>query len=258
MLIINQFRRVYKHLRKSEKIQLGGLGFLMVLVSLAEVVSLGAVIPFLGVLMSPERVYGHQLTQPFVSFFEIDSPRALVLPLTLTFVAAAIIAGLLRVFLIRIQATLAATMGTGLSVKVFERILYQPYETQLAKNSSETLADVGKGQRLVGGLIQLGLIIVSSSLILISVVFTLMMIDPAVTMAVFLGFGFIFVVVVFVTRRKLSISGKAIAKQEVLVNKSIQEGVGGIRDRLAVFPWSLQHRIQTHWALAPTRVSSSQ
>ena len=154
MSIINQFRCVYRHLPKSEKIKLGVLTFLMVLVSLAEAVSLGAVIPFLGVLMSPEKVFGHALAQPFVSLFSIDSPRSLILPLTLSFVGAAIIAGLLRILLIRIQARFSATIGSGFSVKVYERILHEPYEKQVARNSSEALADVSKAQSLVGNLIQ--------------------------------------------------------------------------------------------------------
>ena len=232
MLIIEQFLCVYKHLPKSQKIQLGGLGFLMVLVSFAEVVSLGAVIPFLGVLTSPEMVYGHSLAQPFLRLFSIDSPRSLILPLTLTFVGAAIIAGLLRILLIRIQATLASTMCSGFSVKVYERTLHEPYENQVAKNSSEVLADVRKAQELVVNLIQPLLIMVSSLLLLTTVMVSLLIIEPIITTAVFLGFGFIYAFVVFLTRRNLLSNSKAIAKQSGLVNKAIQEGLGGIRDIL--------------------------
>jgi len=162
MSLIKQFFCVYKHLPKSQRIQLGGLCILMLLVSLAEVVSLGAVIPFLGILMSPEKVYGHTFAQPFLRLFSIDSPRSLILPLTLTFVVAALIAGVLRILLIRIQATLSATIGSGFSVKVYERTLHEPYENQVARNSSEVLADVRKAQELVVNLIQPLLIIVSA------------------------------------------------------------------------------------------------
>ena len=212
--------------------QLGALTFLMVLVSFAEVVSLGAVIPFLGVLMSPETVFGHAIAQPFVSLFSIDSPRSLILPLTLSFVGAAIIAGLLRILLIRIQARFSATIGSGFSVKVYERTLHEPYEKQVARNSSEALADVSKAQSLVGHLIQPLLIIVSSLLILTAVIVSLLIIEPIITLTVFLGFGFIYTCIVFLTRRNLSTNSKTIAQQSGLINKAIQEGLGGIRDIL--------------------------
>ena len=232
MLIFKQFLCVYKHLRKSEKIKLVALTYLMVLASLAEVVSLGAVIPFLGALMSPEKVYGHALAQPFVSLLSIDSPRSLILPLTLIFVGAAIIAGLFRILLIRIQAIFSATIGSGFSVKVYELIVHEPYEKQVARNSSEALADVSKAQSLVGNLIQPLLNIISSSLILIAVIVSLLIIEPIITLTVFLGFGFIYICVVFLTRRNLATNSKVIAKQGGLVNKAIQEGLGGIRDVL--------------------------
>jgi ABC-type multidrug transport system fused ATPase/permease subunit len=232
MLLINQFLCVYKHVPKSQKLQLGGLGFLMLLVSFAEVVSLGAVIPFLGVLMSPEKVYGHPFAQPFMSLFSIESPRSLILPLTLMFIGAALIAGTLRILLIRIQATLSATMGSSFSVQVYERILQQPYEIHVARNSSEALADVRKAQELVGNLIQPLLIIVSSLLILTAVIVSLLIIEPIITIAVFLGFGFIYACVVFLTRRNLATNSKVISNQSGLFNKAIQEGIGGIRDIL--------------------------
>ena len=234
MLIFKQFLCVYKHLPNSQRIQLSGLGFLMVLAALAEVVSLGAVIPFLGVLMSPEKVFGHALAQPFMSLFGIDSPRSLVLPLTSTFIGAALMAGILRILLIRIQTTLSVTISSGFSVQVYERILHQPYEMQVARNSSEALADVRKAQELVGTLIQPLLIIVSSLLILIAVIVCLIIIEPIVTTSVFLGFGFIYAGVVFLTRRNLSSNSKVIASQSGLVNKAVQEGLGGIRGSLVV------------------------
>ena len=232
MLIIKQFLFVYKYLPKLQKLQLGGMGFLIVFVSFAEVVSLGAVVPFLGVLMSPEMVYGHTLAKPFVRLFSIDSPRSLILPLTLIFIGAAINAGLLRILLIRIQSTLASKMGAGFGVKVFERILYQPYETQVSRNSCEALADVSKAQYLIGNLIQPILIIVSSLLILTVVIVSLLIIEPIITTTVLLGFGFIYAGIVFLIRRKLSTNSKVIAHQSGLVNKAIQEGLGGIRDIL--------------------------
>jgi len=232
MLIFKQFLCVYKHLPNSQRIQLSGLGIIMVLVSIAEVISLGSVIPFLGVLISPEKVYGHSFAQPFLRLLSIDSPRSLILPLTLTFIGAVLIAGTLRILLIRIQAILSATMGSSFSVQVYERILHQPYETQVARNSSEALADVRKAQDLVGNLIQPLLIMVSSLLILTAVVVSMLIIDPIITTAVFLGFGLIYACVVFLTKRNLLSNSKAIAKQSGLANKAIQEGLGGIRDIL--------------------------
>ncbi|NBO27283.1 MAG: ABC transporter ATP-binding protein, partial [Actinobacteria bacterium] len=116
--------------------------------------------------------------------------------------------------------------------KVFDRLLHEPYENQVARNSSEALADVAKAQSLVGNLIQPLLIILSSLLIFTGLIGSLMIVEPISTTTVFLGFGFIYACVVFLTRRNLSTNSEAIAKQVGLVNKAVQEGTGGIRDIL--------------------------
>ena len=66
---------------------------LIFVASLVEVVSVGAVLPFLGVLTAPEQVYQHPLMQPLIQTLELSKPSQLVLPLTLLFIIAAVLAG---------------------------------------------------------------------------------------------------------------------------------------------------------------------
>jgi ATP-binding cassette subfamily B protein len=71
--------------------QLALLLLLMVLASFAEVISIGAVVPFLVALTSPERVYEHQFAQSLIHAFEIQAPKELILPLTIFFSCAVLI-----------------------------------------------------------------------------------------------------------------------------------------------------------------------
>jgi ATP-binding cassette subfamily B protein len=52
----------------------------MTTASLAEVVSIGAVLPFLGVLTTPESVFEHQLMRPLIQLFNLSEPKELLLP----------------------------------------------------------------------------------------------------------------------------------------------------------------------------------
>ena len=54
--------------------------------SLAEIISIGAVLPFLGVITAPEQVYQHSLMQPVIQILELTEPRQLILPLTLSLI----------------------------------------------------------------------------------------------------------------------------------------------------------------------------
>ena len=86
--LIRQLYRLWHHISRRRRGQFGLLLVLMVLASLAEIVSIGAVLPFLGVLTSPERVFGHQLSQPYIQIFGLSDPKQLLLPLSLSMLQA--------------------------------------------------------------------------------------------------------------------------------------------------------------------------
>ena len=226
----NQIRRLWGHLSPRRKKQIAILAALMIVASFAEVVSIGAVLPFLGVLTSPEKIFAHDLAQPFIQLLQIQSAQDLLLPFTLVFVMAAVFAGLTRITLLWLQTRLSIAIGADFSFQVYERTLYQPYSLHVLRNSSEILAGSQKAKDLVGSVIQPILFILSSIVILLAVISTLLAIQPIIALAAFLGFGLIYAAVVAFTKRRIAKNSLTIATQQIRVAKAIQEGLGGIRD----------------------------
>ena len=64
--IISLLRRLWHHIGPRRQKQFGLLLVLMLLASFAEILSIGAVLPFLGVLTAPERVFAHVAAQPII------------------------------------------------------------------------------------------------------------------------------------------------------------------------------------------------
>ena len=54
-------KKLWQHLTKKRRIQFFLLLILMLLASIMEVVSIGAVVPFLGALTSPESIFKYKL-----------------------------------------------------------------------------------------------------------------------------------------------------------------------------------------------------
>jgi ABC-type bacteriocin/lantibiotic exporter with double-glycine peptidase domain len=231
-LIPSQIARLWGHLLLRRKKQLAVLSFLMIVASFAEVFTIGAVLPFLGVLTAPEKIFAHALTQPFITFMQIQTAQDLLLPFTLIFVMAAVFSGGARIALLWVQTRLSMAIGADFSVQVYERTLYQPYSLHVSRNSSEILAGARKAEALVGGIVQPILLVISSSTILVAVIATLLAIQPVIALAAFIGFGLIYAVLVFISRRRIAHNSQTIAAQQGRVTKAIQEGLGGIRDVL--------------------------
>lgn len=225
-----QISRLWGHLSPIRKKQLAILAVLMIIASFAEVLSIGAVLPFLGVLTSPEEIFSYGPAQPFLQLLRIQSAQELLPLFTLIFISAAIFAGLTRITLLWMQTRLSMAIGADFSARVYEYTLYQPYSLHVSRNSSEIIAGARKADNLGYNMIQPVLVMISSSVILVAVIGTLLAIQPVIAFAAFWGFGLIYAVVVFITRRRIAANSRTIANQQIRVTKAIQEGLGGIRD----------------------------
>jgi ABC-type multidrug transport system fused ATPase/permease subunit len=222
--------RLWHHLG-SRRWQLTYLLVLIVVSSFAEIVTIGAVLPFLGVLTAPERVFSHSTAQPFFHFLGLTSADQLLIPLTLGFVLVTIFAGLIRLLLLWTSTRLSFAIGADLSMSIYHRTLYQPYETHLSRNNSEVINSIfGKSNDIVHSIVLPAFTIISATVMLVAILTALLVIDPFVAFCAFGGFGLIYLTIFLFTRKRLLFNGKCIARESTNVMKSLQEGLGGIRD----------------------------
>ncbi len=206
---------------------------LMIFASLAEMVSIGAVLPFIAVLTSPDQVYEHELMATFIQLFNLTSPSQLVLPLTVVFIVAVVVAAIIQLSLLYFMNRLSFATGADLSVDVYRRTLYQGYAIQVRRNSSEIINSIITKTRVVtGGVIRPVLLLISSSLILIGVITVLFAINPLIALISSIVFGSLYFIVIRYTRQKVKKNSKTVAEQSTNMVKFLQEGLGGIRDVL--------------------------
>lgn len=226
-------QRLWGHVSVRRRVQFGSLLVLTVVAAFAEVLSIGAVLPFLGVLTAPEVVFSHPLAQPLVRALGLREPGQLLLPLTVIFSGAALLSGGMRLLLLWAQTRLGHAVGTEFSVEIYRRTLYQPYPVHLARNSSEVISGMTvKTSVLVNNTILPLLTITSAVVMLHAILVALVMIDPAVAIGAFAGFGVIYLLVIGLTKRSLARDSKSISRESTRVIKALQEGLGGIRDVL--------------------------
>ena len=67
----SNFIRVWKNLTRQRKINFIVLLILMILASFMEAVGISAVLPFIGVLASPSKVFEHEKAQYFIDLLNI-------------------------------------------------------------------------------------------------------------------------------------------------------------------------------------------
>jgi ABC-type multidrug transport system fused ATPase/permease subunit len=228
----NLLARLFNHLPPRRKLQLGLVTGLMLVSAFAEVVSLGAVMPFLGILVAPDRVFKHSIVADVVHAWGITSADQLVLPLTLAFVTAALIASAIRIFLLWVITRLAFATGSDLSIDVYRRTLYQPYQVHVARNSSEVISAITNKVNGVVGVLLSSMTIISSTLLLVAIMLVLIVINPMAASLAAVGLGASYAFITWISRRRLYLNSRRIAFEQTQVIKALQEGLGGVRDVL--------------------------
>jgi ATP-binding cassette, subfamily B, bacterial PglK len=231
--VFRQTKELLSFLSSKRRIQIGFIGILMIIGSLAEVASIGLVIPFLGALTAPEVIYQKPFLSPIIHYFGISSPEQLLLPFTLIFIVAVIFSSITRLIVLYATIRFSHAVGHDLGVNLYRRTLYQSYSFHSNQNSSDIINGIiVKVNTITGSVIKPLLIMISSILFILGIVTALIFVDTKTSILAFFGFGLIYFIVIKFTHKILHKNGQKIAHYSTQVIKSLQEGLGGIRDVL--------------------------
>lgn len=225
--------RLWSSFPAKRKKQFVGLLCLMVLSSIAEVLSIGALVPFLAVLTEPEAVFQNFLGKFLAEQFVYTETNQIQVFVTLTFAVFVLLAGSIRLLLVYASIRFSFRTGSDLSFDIYWRTLYQPYEVHIGRNSSDVISVIlTKTNSAVYEVILPVVMLGGAVALILAIVGSLVVIDPLLAGGMLGGFGFIYLAIGLIARKSLARNGELVAKESSRVVKSLQEGLGGIRDVL--------------------------
>ena len=225
--------RLWAHVEPRRRREFGFLMALTVAASMTEVLSIGAVLPFLAALANPDKVFANRFAQPFVDMLGLTAPAQIVLPLTILFCAAGLLAGATRILLLRVSLRLSFGVGADISNAVYRRTLHQPYSVHIARNSSEIINGISiKTNEVIFYVIMPGMILLSAAFMTLAIVGALSTFIPLAALLAFAVFGAFYGILIKNLRRRLKSNSERIARESTNGIRYLQEGLGGIRDIL--------------------------
>lgn len=196
--------------------------------AVAEMATLGAVIPFLGFLADPGKVEQYPWIQKFWGLLGLQPEDRLVMAAVL-FGLIAITAACIRILLTWVSSRFTYGLGGDFGAELYRQTLAQPYSWHISRNSSEILAGLQKVNSLVGVVNHLMLASIAFVL-MIGILAALIVIDAQTALTAAFGFTVFYGITSLVTSSRLKRHGTTVAKNETERVKAIQEGLGGIRN----------------------------
>lgn len=225
-------QRLWPHINSARRWQLGLFLALMVMTSFAEVLSIGALLPFLTILTAPQQLSSIPIVNALIGALGFSGAANVLLFVTIAFGVAVVLAGVMRLLLLWASTKLSFAIGADLSMSIYERTLYQPYQVHLARNSSEVVNAIATKTSSVITTLLMVLNLVSSAVMLAVILSALIFISPVVAFSALGGFGLIYLVVILLTRTRRIADSQRMAQESTKVIRILQEGLGGIRDVL--------------------------
>ncbi|MBD2429510.1 ABC transporter ATP-binding protein [Phormidium sp. FACHB-1136] len=231
--ILQDLRQLWLHLSPRRHWQLGLLLVALVLSSFSEMVSVGAIYPFLSALGNAQGLLQEPNLQPVFKLLRIDTPQRLVLIMALGFIGTLGVANGLRLLTLNLRYRLAAAIGADISSQVYYTTIYQPYRFHVKQNSSDLIQTVtGDTGQLTNGVLIPLVDLMANSILAPALILTLILIDWRIALGAALILGTAYIVLFRARQKQLRRNSAIFSQTGRLKVQIVQEGIGGIRDVL--------------------------
>jgi ABC-type multidrug transport system fused ATPase/permease subunit len=223
-------RELYASLTPRRRRQFYLVLMLMLAGALAELATIGAVLPFLSLLADPDRINRIPLLAAAFDAVGAHANSQRLFAAASLFIILAIVAAAVRLQLTWSSQNFIFRLGHELAVNIQRRILFQPYTFHISQNTSTLIASLEKVGTLVFyvllQLIQAAIAVVISIFIIAALIY----VDPFTALVSAAVFGLIYLIVSTLMRRRLDRNSEIIGLTWDERVKIVQESLGGIRD----------------------------
>ena len=226
------FRKLWALLTKGERWQVVGFLGLSIVSGLAQVVSVGSIVPFVTVLVNPDAAQADTgLVGRMFGGFAVENSDTALFVLAGAVLGALVLANGLLAATQWLLIRFAWRLQYRMSRRLLERYLAQPYAAFLTRNS----ADIGKNvlaevARVAGGVIvpvlRITAFSVAGAFLLLALLWANVVITLAVVAALGGGYGLLYAVV----RSRMARAGERRLQANTQRFKAVNEAFGGIKE----------------------------
>ena len=196
-----------------------------------EVVGVGAIPAFVGVISMPERLLEFGPVRTLYDALGIASTQGMVMWAAIGLIFIFVIKNIYLAFLAYIQARYNSGRRVSISKRLFRAYLRSPYTFHLQRNTAELLRNTNtESGAIISGVMMPLMSVGMESLVLLFVFVLLVTVEPVVTLGVFGVLGTITVVFYRVTRAKISEYAKEEQRHRKLSMQAVNQGLGGFKD----------------------------
>ena len=228
--VLGYFKILFKRLSKKRKRELIFLFFIIIISAFAETLSLASAFPFLQIIIDQDNIWQNQIISNIFEIFGLGRTDNLILPICIVFALSAILASKLKIYNLWLSGQLAAKISFDLSFQCFKQNIYQDYEKQLDKNSSNLITNNAVYITICNEILAATGRFFSNIIIGLSISLYLIIFDPFLAISSIIIFGLVYILLGKLLQKKLLFNSNVIEENSRNQVKIMQESIGSLRD----------------------------
>lgn len=222
--------KLYYLFPKKDRIKLLGLFLMMVLGSLLEVLSIGAVPVLVSILADADQVLADERVAFIWEFLNIEDGRELLLFGSVFLIFAFLLKNAYIAMYKYIMTRFIYKRYARFGDQLFNKYLQAPYEFHLGRNSAQLLRNVTQETQLLVKQLLMPILKLALDVITIIAVFIfLLVLEPMVTIVIFFVLGGGSLGFLKLLRSRISKFGKQEQEYRGRMIQSVNEGIGGLK-----------------------------
>ena len=228
------YLKFYQTLTKKDKALILFMMLLIFISSCLEVLGIGIILPYLAILLNPEKI----LTLPFMSDlystledfgFVKETTQFLILS-TFLIIFFYWLKNVFFIFSLRYQVRFNYNLYTRMSSNLLYYYLNESYLQHINRNTSDVIRNVNQQTLdLIQGFLFPILVLVTEILIVLLLLTFLISLNPIASLYVFILIGLCVTGIFYYSRKKLQQSGGVVASNRSMSNKAVLQSLGSFK-----------------------------
>jgi ABC-type multidrug transport system fused ATPase/permease subunit len=225
--------KIFLSLRKKIQYKFYTVVLLSFCASFLEVISIGALIPFLQIILDNSfSVSSNSIFFYINNFLNLTSKNDYIIFFSILFIIFSIFSGIFRIFLLSYNIKLSNQASADIGVQIYKKTLFQSFQSHVLEGSSVVISGIIKKIQEITVVLFSVVDFFSSVLIFTSIFFFIIYLDPVLILISITFFSLIYILFSLNIKKYLTINSKKISQEQTYIVKALQEGLGSIRDVL--------------------------
>ena len=224
---------IWSVLNPSQRRQVIAAQFLSFAMAISTVTGIAAIVPFFAVLGDPGEIDRHPLLQWLYVHGDFSGKYVFMATLGIGFIAAVLVSNFINAVGTMSMSRIAFGIGDQLQAALFDEYLSRPYLFHARTHSATLFSNVMyEPRRLSSGIIQNGFVLVTNSAAGILIILSVLLLNPAISIAMLFCLGGGYSLIYLRVRRRLRQLGRARSGAWAEQTRTVTESFGAIKEIL--------------------------